>query len=96
MKTKIYANYGVLAHEYQTIYTVSNPHVHATCHDIITVEIPDKYQPYITVDESIALIIDGTPYMLDEVIASTADKPCIKWYNGSTYHTERLTVTENQ
>lgn len=95
MKATIYADYGVLAHERQTIYTACNQHVYAKYSERITVEIPDKFNPYVTADGSIALRINGIPYMLDEVLATTAaDNPCIMWYNDSGRHIERLDVVE--
>lgn len=96
MEITIYANYGVLAHEYRVVYTADNPHVHADHADQLIVEIPEKYQPYTTVEGSIALVINGTSYMLGEVIDSTAaDNPCIAWYNhDGLRHIERLAVVK--
>lgn len=95
MKTAIYANYGVLAHEYRVVYTANNPHVHADHAEQLIVEIPEKYQPYTTVENSVAMIIGGIHYMLSEVLAATsAENPCIMWYNESGRHIERLDVVE--
>lgn len=95
MKATIYANYGVLAHERQTIYTADNQHVYAKCSDRITIEIPDKFHPYVIADDSIALMINGIPYMLYEVLATTADdNPCFMWYNDSGRHIERIDVVK--
>lgn len=42
MTVKMYCNYGTLAHEYNPVYAYTAD----DCADLVTVDIPDKYQPF--------------------------------------------------
>lgn len=96
MKAIIYANYGVLAHEYQTIYTVTAPHANATCHETCTVSIPDGYKPYETAHGDIALTIGNRDYLLSEILASTkTGAPCLIWVDGGVTHRIVLRIVED-
>lgn len=94
MKATIYANYGVLAHEYQTIYTTNAPHCHATVSDKLEIEIPDEFHPYLNETEDIVITIPGMSwqYMLDEVIGCADGFPAICWYDGGKRHKTMLRV----
>jgi len=74
MKATIYSNYGVLAHEKQTIYTADNPHMHADFAEKMTVIIPDEYEPYETESGSVALSVPNgfNPYLLSELLATSS------------------------
>lgn len=72
METKIYANYGVLAHEKEPVYT-RIPIVDELA-DELTVVIPDEYMPYETIYGDIAVIISGHKYLLCDAIA------CFPWF----------------
>lgn len=73
MKTTIYACYGLLTHEKETVYGVAPTDI---C-DEITVEIPEELEPYETVTGSIAVMLPSRmgekklPAMLEEVLCST-------------------------
>lgn len=41
---EIYENYGVLGAEKRSVYTYGSEHVHATCSEKITVEIPEGWE----------------------------------------------------
>ena len=75
MKTTIYACYGLLTHEKETVYGVAPTDI---C-DEITVEIPDELEPYVTVTGSIAVMLPSMtgekklPAMLEEVLCSTEE-----------------------
>lgn len=95
MRTSVYANYGVLAHEYQTIYTANAPHCHATVSDKLEVEIPDEFDPYLNVNGAIVITVPGVQWKhtLDEVIGCMDSFPAICWYDGSKkYHKIMLRV----
>lgn len=95
MKATIFANYGVLAHEYQTIYTATAPHRHTKVSEQITVEIPDSFQPHISASGEIVLHVDGMPwpYTLDELLTTTTGKiPALHWYDGQREHRQALNV----
>lgn len=86
MKTAIYANYGVLASEYRTVYTVDAPHCHATVSEQLTVDIPDTFEPGRNSLGEILLTVPGIshPYLLSELLATTAgDAPCLRWFDDS-------------
>lgn len=42
MIVKMYCNYGTIAHEYSPVYAYTAN----DCADLVTVDIPDKYQPF--------------------------------------------------
>lgn len=75
MITKIYACYGILGHEKETVYSVTPSDI---C-DEITVEIPEDMRPYVTMTGDIAVFMPPTaidsfvPYTLEEVLTSTKD-----------------------
>lgn len=96
MKTKIYANYGTLAHEKEVVFGTAPSDI---C-DELTVEIPDAFE---TVDGSIAVELSGTTYMLSEALdnANThgeagkkENKPVLRWYDGRQTYTKPLEVCE--
>ena len=96
MKAKIFANYGVLAHEYTCVYT-ETPAATATLSEPVNVEIPDEYQPYETATGEIALVFpDGLlPYMLGDVLTTGKnDTPALRWVTGSGYHYCALKIVE--
>ena len=81
MDVKIYANYGVLAHEKQPVYTTA-PEATATVSEPFYIIIPDAMKPYVTEGGQIALILpDGFgPYLLAECLATGQDDmPVITW-----------------
>ncbi len=86
MKTTIYANYGVLAHEKQTAYTV-RPHAAATLSEPVTVSIPESVNPCTNEAGEILVTLDGTVHLLSEVLTNAGDKPVIHWFDGKGYRT---------
>lgn len=94
MKTTIYANYGVLAHEKEVIYTTA-PTDYATVSEPITVEIPESFKPGKNALDMILVEIDGKNYLLDEVLTNRGDDPCISWYDGREFHFVCLSVIKD-
>lgn len=94
MNATIYANYGVLASEYRTVYTVNTPHCHAAASEKLIIELPDELKPYLSESGEIVLRIPGMPwpYMLGEVIGAMDGFPAICWYDGSKHHKIMLRV----
>ena len=81
MEVIIYDNTGVLAHEYQHVYTTA-PEQSAVASEPFYIIIPDTMQPYITKSGEVALFLpDGlNPYLLHEVLATGRDgMPLIRW-----------------
>jgi hypothetical protein len=89
MIVKIYANYGVLAHEKETVYTTA-PHEYATVSEPVTVTIPESVTPRENEAGEIIVTLDGTAYLLCEVLTNAGDKPVIRWYDGAKYKTISL------
>lgn len=90
MKYKLYASYGVLAHEKTPIFSDTIPASDA--YSVITVEIPDEY-PLSENDLGETLIdIEGKTYLLQEVLKNKGDDPVLSWYDGHSYHTVPLMV----
>lgn len=83
MTIKGYANYGVLAHEKQTIFTVANEHGSATVSDKIEITIPDGWS--ISENQMGDLLInspEGQTYLASEIVGSWGDNPVLRWHNG--------------
>ena len=85
MKTTIYANYGVLAHEKQMIYTTS-PETTAKFSEPVIVTIPEKFKPYETECSGIAVMLpdQSIPYLLSECLSGKNDKPILTWYDATS------------
>lgn len=78
METTIYANYGVLAHEKQTVYSTSPV---SDVHEKLTVEIPASLNPYTTVMGEVGIEPDGYGCTgLAEVLTTTrGNRPAVKY-----------------
>lgn len=75
----VYENWGVLAHEYEPVYSARFPMTAAYNYIILTVDVPTwtdpKHEPGVT--------IDGTDYLLNEVLSNWGDAPALVWYDGN-------------
>ena len=78
MKTTIYANYGVLAHEKQTVYSTSPI---SDVYDKLTVEIPATLNPYTTMMDEVGIEPDNAMCNgLSEVLTTTTGKrPAVRY-----------------
>ena len=90
MRYKLYASYGVLAHEKTPIYSDEAPASEA--YSIITVEIPDEYPLSENGLGETLIDIYGSTYLLQEVLTNSGDRPALKWYDGQSYYTVPLKV----
>lgn len=99
MNATIYANYGVLASEYRTVYTVDAPHCHASVSEQLTIEIPDTFEPGRNALGEILLTVPGIsqPCLLSELLDTTAgDAPCLRWFDDSyRSHTVALAAVDS-
>lgn len=86
MIVKIYANYGVLAHEKETVYTIA-PHENATVSEPVTVTIPESVNPCKNEAGEIIVTLDGMAYLLSEVLTNAGNRPVLRWYDGRGYKT---------
>ena len=79
MHYKLYASYGVLAHEKRPVFTDTIPA--SDFYDVITVDIPDKYPISENIFGQTLIDIEGETYLLHEVLNNFGDDPCLSWYN---------------
>lgn len=87
MKVNLYKSYGVLAHEATPFYSVSTP-ASDIC-DQITVSIPNAIGSN-SLGE-ILVEIDGTQYLLGEVLTDWDGAPALAWFDGATTRHQILT-----
>lgn len=95
MKCTIYANYGLLGHEKETVCHTAN----SAISDALTVEIPETLAPYMAVcGIAVMLPVNGkpAPYRLNDVLAADrrTNKPVIRWYDGNKRQTVALEIVE--
>lgn len=81
---KIYANYGVLAYEKETIYTAYAPEATATVSEEVTVYVPEGFEVGQNALGNILVDSDKLDftYDLNEILGSNDDKPCFTWFDG--------------
>lgn len=84
MIVEIYANYGVLAHEKETVYTTA-PHEHATLSEPILINLPDSVSPCENFLGETLVTLDGKIYLLSEVLSGRKGDVALKWFDGKTY-----------
>lgn len=90
---KGFVNYGVTTHEYQNIFTISNPHAYATYSKPMEITLPDGWTASKTLMGTVLIDTpDGTTYTAGEIIQSRNDKPVLHWFDGQ-YHTIALDYT---
>lgn len=88
---KGYANYGVLAHEKRTIFTVSTPDATATVNEEIEITLPDGWEASENnFGETLINTPEGETYIASDIISSWGDNPALSWYDGSNSH--RITL----
>lgn len=79
MKITLYANYGVLAHEKQTLYSLAP---YAEINEKLTVEIPAELSPRYNDHEILFVTIPDygeTPFV--DVLGTFGGEPAIRWYD---------------
>lgn len=88
---KGYANYGVLSHEKQTIFTAGEKNTYAKVSEEIEITLPDGWTGAEN-QAGMPLIIspDGETYKADEILSSYGDNPVLSWYDGAKGH--RITL----
>lgn len=86
----IYANYGLLAHEKQVIFSAA-----PLCDiaDALRVVVPNISGVNAIGDPIIT--IDGTDYLLGELLTSINGKPALRWVANGSRHTRMLTITSD-
>lgn len=81
---KIYANYGVLAHEKETIYTAHAPEATAKVSKEVTVYVPEGFEACEGYLGNILINSDKLDFTYDlaDILGSNDDKPCFTWFDG--------------
>ena len=80
MRYELFASYGVLAHEKKPVFSDGIPA--SDFYDVITVDIPDNYSVSKNNFGDTLIDINGTTYMLREVLSNYGTDPCLQWYDG--------------
>ena len=75
---KIYKSYGVLAHEYQPVYTVDGPA--AEIYDVVNVTLPDGWEEAEGFFEDTLIVSpDGETYLANKILTNLGDRPALIW-----------------
>lgn len=96
-RLKAYANYGVLAHEKKTVYTIGAPTETATHNEEVGIILPEGFE----VDENVAggqliTVPGGETYLANEIFYSSNGRPELSWYDsGQRVHRVKCQVAEN-
>lgn len=91
MTFKGYANYGVLAHENQTLFTAYAPAARADYAEEVEYTIPEGWETSENAAGELLLTLDGkTHYLVQELLSSWGDKPVFVWYDGEKGHRQEL------
>lgn len=85
MQKKIFASYGVLAHEKHPLYTADAPA--GEVYDEIVVNIP--YELWETQDFATGITIEGKDYLLNDVLTNFGDAPVLSWRD-TAYQKRRI------
>lgn len=91
MRTIIYENFGALAAEKRSVYTI-RPMESAVTADRLEVEIPDELYAGENQAGEILLDLNGI-YMLSEVLGGN-EHPTLIWYDGQKRHRKMLRITK--
>lgn len=88
---KGYANYGVLSHEKQTIFTAGEKNTYAKVSEEIEITLPDGWTGSENqMGETLITSPNGEVYKANEILSSWGDNPVLSWYDGKTNH--RITL----
>lgn len=90
-KIKVFASYGVLAHEKKPFYSVGAPA--GDIYDEITVKIP--YPTWSNPMGDLGVTIDGVDYLMSQVLTNHGDEPALTWFDGRRKHRVILETVQN-
>ena len=75
---KIYKSYGVLAHEYQPVYTADVPA--SEIYDVVNVTLPDGWEEADgAFGDTLLVSPDGETCIGNEIISNLGDRPALIW-----------------
>lgn len=93
MTHKLYASYGVLAHEKQPVYTDGLPA--SDIYDIVTVDLPAGVYILHHAAGGTLVDIDGQVYFLNDILSTDdQDQPILTWFDGRENHVITLSIIE--
>lgn len=91
MTHKLYASYGVLAHEKQPVYTDGLPA--SDIYDLVTVDLPAGVSIHHNAEGETLVDIDGQVYFLNDILSTDdQDQPILTWFDGLQAHVIPLTI----
>ena len=79
MLIKACCSYGVLAHENRNYYSI---YPASSVYDNLTLIIPDDLVYGINQMDEPILLLDGTKYVLSDVLTNWGDDPALRWFDG--------------
>lgn len=86
----IYANHGMLGHEYEPVYT-DTPAVESGMYDELSVSLPAGWDWGESVDGRLLICSpDDVRYYVDEIIMHVDGQPCLCWYDDTGRHIAAL------
>ncbi len=89
------ANYGVLAHEKETVYTFGGNHHHADFSEEVKIDIPDEFRLSRNhLEEYLIDVPTGETFLLSEILGFKGGCPVIHWQSRNEYHTVPLESRE--
>lgn len=86
---KGFANYGVLAHEKETVFTASNASGSAVTSDEVEITLPDGWETAENCAGELLICGPAGDFLANQILASQNDKPMLRWYDGQ-WHTVPL------
>ena len=91
---KAYANYGALAHEKKTLYTVGSPAETAAYSEEIGIILPEGFElDENAAGEQLVTTPNGNVFLASEVLGAYADTPVIAWYDAEQkLHREKCRI----
>lgn len=82
----IYANYGMLGHEHEPVYT-DIPAAESGMYDELSVSLPKGWDWGESVDGRLLICSpDDTRYLVSEIVAHVNDHPSLSWYDDAGHH----------
>lgn len=91
MTHKLYASYGVLAHEKQPVYTDGLPA--SDIYDLVTVDLPAGVSILHHAAGGTLVDIDGQVYFLNDILSTDdQDQPILTWFDGIKTHVIPLAI----
>lgn len=86
---KGFANYGVLAHEKETIFTADNAASQAVTSEEIKIMLPEGWETARNNFDELLICGPAGDFLANEILVSKNDQPQLRWFDGQ-WHTVSL------